>query len=44
VAYVIVYGAGSLLYAECLYALARSLQGGDARSSGEKLQIGAGEV
>ena len=33
VAYVVVYGAGSLLYAECLYALSRSLQGEKPRES-----------
>jgi O-antigen/teichoic acid export membrane protein len=45
VGYVIVYGAGSLLYAECLYALARSLRSSNAhKNSPEKLQVGTGEI
>ncbi|WP_407158550.1 hypothetical protein [Bradyrhizobium sp. STM 3557] len=45
IGYVIVYGAGSLLYAECLYALARSLRSSGAHKDGrEKLQVGAGEI
>lgn len=41
VAYVIVYGAGSLLYAECLYSLSRSLRN---RTSQENAQIGTVET
>lgn len=39
VAYVIVYGAGSLLYAECLYSLIRSLRRGAARPRPDEAAI-----
>jgi O-antigen/teichoic acid export membrane protein len=41
VAYVIVYGAGSLLYAECFYSLIRSLR---SRNSQENARVGSGET
>lgn len=41
VGYVIVYGAGSLLYAECLYSLGRSLRG---RTSAMQPEESAAEV
>jgi O-antigen/teichoic acid export membrane protein len=45
IAYVIVYGAGSLLYAECLYSLSRSLRSANApNNSRDNLQVGTGEV
>lgn len=45
VAYVIVYGAGSVLYAECLYSLSSSLRNKSAREkSPEELQVGTGEI
>lgn len=44
VAYVIVYGAGSLLYAECLYSLSRSLPRSGREKSRGKSQIGTVET
>jgi O-antigen/teichoic acid export membrane protein len=41
VAYVVVYGAGSLLYAECLYSLSRSLR---SKTSPEDTRIGTVET
>jgi O-antigen/teichoic acid export membrane protein len=44
-AYVIVYGAGSLLYAECLYSLSRSLRNGSAHEAPrENPQVGTVET
>ena len=44
VAYVVVYGAGSLLYAECLYSLHRDLRRRTVHEvSGQTLQAGTGE-
>jgi O-antigen/teichoic acid export membrane protein len=41
VAYVVVYGAGSLLYAECLYSLSRALR---SKNSRENARIGTVET
>ena len=43
-AYVVVYGAGSLLYAECLYSLSRSLQNKNPKKSSHEVQAVTAET